>query len=165
MKRKKVTVKIGQHFEAPRAGIIYKSIVRKAFMNKNPDEDEKEIEAMLARGDMDEIGETIDIRWVIERIVEVLKAELAEEGIRLPSDFTEVILYSETPEEDAEEVVVEVKLRNFSEEGKDALRKDVLMELAPILLFNSSCMINQVYLDDIFKLLELDTGRELEELY
>ena len=56
-------------------------------------------------------------------------------------------------------------MRNFSEEGKDALRKDVLMELAPILLFNSSCMINQVYLDDIFKLLELDTGRELEELY
>ena len=108
MKRKKSIVKFGQHLEAPRAGIIYKSIVRKAFMNKNPDKDEKEIETMLARGDMEEIGEAIDIRWVIERIVEVLKAELAEEGIRLPSDFTEVVLYSETPEEDAEEVVVEV---------------------------------------------------------
>ena len=118
MKRKKRQrfVKMQDTQTEMKVGLIYREIARKRFDRLHPDIDKHEVDEILMRGDLDEIESYVEVKPGIEAVTRVLRRVLGEDElaysvlgerkISLPKDFVDVMIYSEDPYYEVEEVKI-----------------------------------------------------------
>ncbi len=110
--------------EEPKVGCIYRNVARLCFEDELPDY--KDYEAVLSRGNLEEIERFVKVRDIFLMMSTGLKQILIKDNIRLPNDFAEVMTYSEEPEYDLEEIIIEIGLRKYSKSEKAVVLLETL---------------------------------------
>lgn len=102
--------------EELKVGLFYRNVARRYFERELPGV--KEYENILTRGNLAEIESFVVIKPLLQAMVDELRRQLAESKIRLPGDFLGVVTYSEEPESEAEEIAIEIGMREYTEDEK-----------------------------------------------
>lgn len=101
-----------------RAGLIYRCVARTYVEGWHPEMDKHAFDEILLKGSIDEIETYAKVKEIMRVTVTLLRSILEKSNIHLVKDAFEVLLYSETPEYDLEEAIIEIRLRNYSLEDK-----------------------------------------------
>ena len=99
----------------PKVGTLYRNIARKRLMAGGTTESVYEVDEMLAGCKYGTIETYVNLEPLIQLSYEQLNTVLAKYKITLPHDFVDVVLHSEWPEDDLEEITIGVNLLNLSE--------------------------------------------------
>lgn len=97
-----------------RAGLVYRCVARAYVEGWYPEMDKHAFDEILLKGSIDEIEAYAKVKEIMCVTVALLRSILKKSNIHLVKDAFEVLMYSETPEYDLEETIIEIRLRNYS---------------------------------------------------
>lgn len=99
--------------EPLKVGLLYRCIARNCFEKCYPEMSKHLVDEILIRGDIDEIESCVAVREKLKVVITVLDSILTKDNIKMAKDAFDVLLYSETPEYDLEEIMIEIGLRKY----------------------------------------------------
>ena len=115
--------------EFMKVGLIYRDIARKSYEYMNPEADLHAFEEILLRGDLDEIESYVKVKDALGVVATRLHAILEPDKVRLPKDFLEVIVYSEVPKSDLEEIIIGIYMCNYEPAKKAQIALELMQSL------------------------------------
>lgn len=101
-----------------KAGLVYRCVARAYVEGWHPETDKHAFDEILLKGSIDEIEAYAKVKEIMRVTVTLLRSILKKDNIHLVRDALEVLMYSETPEYDLEETIIEIRLRNYSLDDK-----------------------------------------------
>ena len=101
-----------------RAGLIYRCVARAYVEAWKPEIDKHAFDEILLKGSIEEIEKYAKVKDIMCMTVALLRSILKKDNIHLVKDALEVLMYSETPEYDLEETIIEIRLKNYSLDDK-----------------------------------------------
>lgn len=99
----------------PKVGLVYRKFAKRLFEEKHPDLTAHEVDEILFRRSFREIESYVPVEENMIRIIGRIQEKLTDMGVHYPKDFLDVLKYSETPESDLEEVLIEIGMKKLRE--------------------------------------------------
>lgn len=89
-------------------GEIYKNIANTCLIAWYPDMSRAERDALLERGDFEEIEGYIGAKNSIDTAIDAVRGDLERYQIFLPTDFSDIVYFSDTPNSDVEKLTIRI---------------------------------------------------------